>query len=246
MIYWLVQSSSAHPALEHGQPPLGLLSASELARFHALRTPKRRHDWLLGRWTAKHLVQQFLAETTGQRVALDSIEIKNEEDGSPFVELHEQHPTQQSARDATAARRRLAACLTISHCEEWAFCAVATQVIGADIERVRPRAWNFVETFFTDAEARQVQAAAPASRDTLTTAIWSAKEAALKAVKLGLTVDTRRVECQFDLDQPAAGAWAPVQVTDTTAAPASAIMHGWWSLRDGFVLTIVGPDEIAM
>lgn len=246
MIYWLVQSTSAHPGLEGGQLPLGLLSASELERFHALRTPKRRHDWLLGRWTAKHLVQQFLAETTDQRLALDSIEIKNEEDGSPFVELHAQQPAHHPARDAAATRQRLAACLTISHCEEWAFCAVTAQVIGADIERIRPRAWNFVETFFTDAEARQVQAAAPATRDTLTTAIWSAKEAALKAVKLGLTVDTRRVECQFDLDQPAAGTWAPLKVTYTPAAHASAAMHGWWSLRDGFVLTIVGPDEIAM
>ncbi len=171
---------------------------------------------------------------------MDSIEIKNEEDGSPFVELHEQHPTHQPARDAASTYQRLAACVTISHCEEWAFCAVTTQIIGADIERVRPREWNFVETFFTDAEARQVQAAAPAWRDTLTTAIWSAKEAALKAVKLGLTVDTRRVECQFDLDQPAEGVWAPVQVTYTPSAAAGAIMHGWWSLRSGFVLTIVG------
>ncbi|WP_423225509.1 4'-phosphopantetheinyl transferase family protein [Candidatus Amarolinea aalborgensis] len=246
MIYWLVQSTGAHPVLERGQPPPGLLSASELEHFHALRTPKRRHDWLLGRWTAKHLVQRFLVETTSQRMALDSIEIKNEEDGSPFVELHEQHPTHHLARHATSTRRRLAACLTISHCEEWAFCAVTTQVIGVDIERVRPRAWNFVETFFTDAEARQVQAAAPVWGDTLTTAIWSAKEAALKAVKLGLTVDTRRVECQFDLDQPAEGVWKSFQVTFTPAAPASAVMHGWWSLRGGFVLTIIGPDEITM
>lgn len=246
MIHWLIQSTDAHPNLQKGQPPLGLLNAAELARFEALRTPKRRHDWLLGRWTAKHVVQQFLAETTGQRLALDRIEIKNEKDGSPFVEVQEQHPADHQARQATSTRYRLAACLTISHCEEWAFCAVTTQVVGADIERVRPRAWNFVETFFTDAEARQVQAASPGFRDTLTTAIWSAKEAALKAVKLGLTVDTRRVECQFDLDRPAEGAWAPVQVAYTPAAAASAVMHGWWSLRSGFVLTIIGPDEIAM
>ncbi len=246
MIHWLVQSTSAHPVLERSQPPLGLLSASELAHFHGLRTPKRRHDWLLGRWTAKHLVQQFLEETTGQRLALDSIEIKNAEDGSPFVELQEQPPANHPARQATPTRHRLAACLTISHCEEWAFCAVTAQAVGADIERVRPRAWNFVETFFTDAEARQVQAAAPAWRDTLTTAMWSAKEAALKAVKLGLTVDTRRVECQFDLDQPAEGVWTPVQVTYTPTAAAGALMHGWWSRRDGFVLTIVGPDDIAL
>ena len=83
-------------------------------------------------------------------------------------------------------------------------------------------------------------------KEAWTAAAEATKEAALKAVKLGLTVDTRRVECQFDLDQPAAGTWAPLKVTYTPAAHASAAMHGWWSLRDGFVLTIVGPDEIAM
>ena len=229
MIHWLVQSTSAHPGLERGQPPPGLLSASELARFHTLRTPKRRHDWLLGRWTAKHLVQRFLVETTGHMAPLATIEIKNQADGSPSVEI---------------TNLGIGACLTISHCEELAFCALTTPQtthgIGADIERVRPREWNFVETFFTDAEARQVQAAAPVWRDILTTAIWSAKEAALKAVKLGLTVDTRRVECLFDPDQRPEDAWVPLKVTYTPGALPSATMHGWWSLRSGFVLTLIG------
>ncbi len=57
--------------------------------------------------------------------------------------------------------------------------------------------------------------------DTLVTATWSAKEAVLKALQLGLTVDTRRVTvlCQFDGDLTQ---WTPVEVEcDSTliAAP---------------------------
>jgi len=242
MIYWLIQSTAADPELARGQPPLGLLNASEQARFSALRTPKRQHDWLLGRCAAKRLVQRFLAETSGCAVALATIEIKNEDDGSPFVEI-----TGQGADTGLDGRGRLGLCLTISHCEELAFCAAAAvdfpDAIGADIERVRPRAWNFVETFFTEAEIQQVQAAPPAWRDTLTTAIWSAKEAALKAVKLGLTVDTRRVDCRFDLNRLPQDEWLPLQATYTPYASAGGeTMYGWWRTCDGFVLTLMGPD----
>ncbi|MFZ1552715.1 MAG: 4'-phosphopantetheinyl transferase superfamily protein [Anaerolineae bacterium] len=155
-------------------------------------------------------------------------------------------------------------CLTISHCEEWALCAVialdsrqatsgpaasagqAPPAIGVDIERVRPRDWNFVETFFTEAEIRQVQTAPPAWRDTLITAIWSAKEAALKVVKLGLTVDTRRVDCVCNLDRAPDDDWLPLQVTYHPATAAAAeIMPGWWTTRDGFVLTLAFSQNMA-
>lgn len=262
MIHWLVQSTAAHPDLANGRPPVGLLSAAEQARFDALRTPKRRHDWLLGRWTAKRLLQGFLLETTGRAPASANLEIMNEEDGSPYVELHGVDAP-QAARASYDHRQRLSVCLTISHCEDRSLCAVtalngaqpvaglagagqAPLAIGADIEQVRPRAWNFVETFFTEAEVQQVRAAPAAWRDPLVTAIWSAKEAALKVVKLGLTVDTRRVECLFDLDQPPGSAWRPLKLSYHAAMTgATEIMPCWCAVRDGFVLTLAHSQHTA-
>ena len=261
MIHWLVQSTAAHPDLANSRPPVGLLSAAEQTRFDALRTPKRRHDWLLGRWTAKRLLQGFLWQTTGQAPALANLEIMNDEDGSPYVELHGADAQDSGASDDH--RQRLSVCLTISHCEDRSLCAVTALAgrptvtgmaapgqtplaIGADIERVRPRAWSFVETFFTEAEARQVRAAPAAWRDTLVTAIWSAKEAALKVVKLGLTVDTRRVDCAFDLDQPPGSAWRPLKLSYQAAVTgASEIMPCWCAMRDGFVLTLAHSQHTA-
>ena len=61
MLHWLLQTVDDHPSLARGIPPRGVLNAEEQGRFAALPTEKRRRDWLLGRWTAKRLVQQVVA-----------------------------------------------------------------------------------------------------------------------------------------------------------------------------------------
>jgi phosphopantetheinyl transferase len=40
---------------------------------------------LLGRWTAKNLVQRYVTQTTGETVALDAIFIGADADGAPYV-----------------------------------------------------------------------------------------------------------------------------------------------------------------
>jgi 4'-phosphopantetheinyl transferase len=112
--------------------------------------------------------------------------------------------------------------------------------IGADIEKVERRSQGFVEDYFTPRERDQVLAASPAARDTLTTLIWSAKEAALKALRLGLTVDTRSVSCipsAFAHIQPD---WAPLRVNCGPDLPGERgqITSGWWRLWNGYVLTL--------
>lgn len=239
MIHWLVQSAAIHPDLRNAQAPADLLTPAEEARLATLRTPKRRRDWLLGRWTAKLLTQRYLAAAGGPRTALAAIEIVNDDDGAPYVRLIEA---------GTAGARRLDVCLTISHCHETALCALTAAnrkdeagvlSIGCDIEHVEPREANFVETFYTPDEIRQVKMIAPAWRDTLVTAIWSAKEAALKVVRRGLTVDTRRVNCQFDLATLPDGDWRPLRIAyQPEPLGQSEEMQGWWTLHGPFVLAL--------
>jgi hypothetical protein len=62
------------------------------------------------------------------------------------------------------------------------------------MEWVEARPAGFAEAYFTEAELEWV-AQAGVEQDWLVTAIWSAKEAALKAMRLGLTVDSRAVSC---------------------------------------------------
>lgn len=88
MIHYLIQTTSAHPDLLKAVPPPGLLSPGEATRCAELRFERRRRDWLLGRWTAKHLMQGYLARETGESWALVDLLIVNAADGAPEVEMH--------------------------------------------------------------------------------------------------------------------------------------------------------------
>lgn len=83
MIHWLLQSLDDCPEILRGDATPAWLSATEQQRLHSFKVEKRRRDWLLGRWTAKNLVQRYLAQTTGESPALDTIFIGADADGAP-------------------------------------------------------------------------------------------------------------------------------------------------------------------
>jgi 4'-phosphopantetheinyl transferase len=164
---------------------------------------------------------------------------------------------------------RLPVSLSISHSGELAFCAAAlrdapgqrwnwpwpeTNWIGVDVERVERRSKQFQHDYFSHAERSWLATAAPEQRERLSTATWSAKESVLKALRLGLTVDTRRVSALCRLGDP--GDWLPVDVDydPALASLASLAAHGrsaglanvtqrapqaWWRSAGDYVLTVV-------
>ena len=233
MIHWLVQSTNECAGLFDGSIPAGLLSQPEQTRLAALKSDKRRSDWLLGRWTAKHLLQAYVEQHTNTRLPLDAITVANDSNGAPFASI-----TADIRLDNPPE-------LSISHSNDWAFCALSpdNQVqIGADIELIEPRSWRFVEDYFTAEEIERVLAAPAEYHDTLITAIWSAKEAVLKALQLGLTVSTRQVIClpeqnhletnwfTIDVDcNPNLLRYKNEQLFQIT---------GWWRVMDNYVLTL--------
>lgn len=258
MVHWLVQTAQAHDALALAQAPEGLLSAAERERLAQLRSPKRRRDWLLGRWTAKQLIRSVVEREHGQAVALDALTIASAPDGAPEVRVADGAPLcawlagSRAVGGAPGRDARCAVSLSISHSHDRALCALldgADTAVGCDIERVEARAPLFALDYFTDDELAHLYNAPPEQHDTLVAAIWSAKEAALKALRLGLTVDTRAVTCvphesAAPESDPAPG-WGRVSVTSDPRllgreAPA---LRGWWRAEGGFVLTlaVAGP-----
>jgi 4'-phosphopantetheinyl transferase len=233
-VSYLIQSSQAHPALAQANPPRGWLSRCERAKFDSLKSGKRRRDWLLGRWTAKQLLQETIQQRTGRKLSLDEIEIGNDADGVPIVNCG------LSVVNCEWA-------LSISHSQGWALCAVreGRGAIGADMERIEPRRSGFAAAYFTDAEQERIMLhVSRFTYDALVTAVWSAKEAVLKALQLGLRVDTRAVTCLLELpDDSANGAaadgWRPFTIhLDAQRLPRTPDLQGWWRLADGFALTI--------
>ncbi|MBK9943693.1 MAG: 4'-phosphopantetheinyl transferase superfamily protein [Kouleothrix sp.] len=235
MIDWLVQSMAAHPDLAAGAAPAGVLSLLEQRRLASIPVAKRRSDWLLGRWTAKRLMQSYVMRRTGHLLPLDMFSITSDPDGAPRVVADWPCELQSAIKGLQ---------LSISHSNGHALCAItdlADAPIGVDIERIEPRGPEFAADFFTPHEQRQIAAAAPAERDTVVTLIWSAKESALKALRLGLTIDTRCVSCSLGRHGSAGLAWWPLTIDYrlAPARPAGTIMHGWWRIVNEFVLTLV-------
>ena len=232
MIIWLMQSASDQPDLARGIAPAGLLSDSEQARLATFKIEKRRRDWLLGRWTAKRLVQSYVEQQTGLCLPLDRLIIDSHPDGAPYLVAASPYHLLPAIGDLR---------LSISHAGDRAVSALVEEGrIGADIERIAPRGWQFVEDYFSADEIVQVRASPAEQRQSVVTAIWSAKESALKALRLGLTVDTRSVVCSIAEPKPAGG-WADIgfafdgRLLGPVAAPA---LSGWWRMIDGYILTI--------
>ncbi len=236
MIHWLTQSHVELPDLTETQENGRYLNDEELAHLQTLKTDKRRKDWLLGRWTAKRLLQKLLWEQSSFALPLDMITITNNVDGVPDYCLpNGAHPFS----------------ISISHGHGHAFVAAIEQpnvYVGADMERIEARPLGFMETYFTKEERERVAYCIVRSkvsrqndiRNTLITAVWSAKEAALKALHLGLSVDTRVVHCLFDPFAQMPDRWLPFTIRcehGRLPKPAPPLM-GWWRVEDDFVLTI--------
>ncbi len=232
MIQWLVQSATEHHDLARGIAPPGLLHPIEQRRFAELKLGKRRSEWLIGRWTAKHLLQACLEQELQVRLPLDAIGVYNDAHGAPVAM-------------ADCGNCIVEWAISISHSHACGFSAAvptgATDPLrgvglGADIERIELREWRFVEDYFTPDEIERVRVTPLERRETLITAIWSAKEAALKALRLGLTIDTRRVHCAIDPRRFPDRDWLTFDITCTPSYTQH--LQGWWRTWGEYVLTV--------
>ncbi len=244
MIHWLLQSFDSHPDLARGVPPPGLLSAAEQARWAGFRVDKRKREWLLGRWTAKQLLQSIITSEGGDRIDLRTLTIANDADGVPFATLAS---ISQPAGDAPSTIQGLPEfVLSISHRGNYSLCAAVQddRRLGADIEHIELQSDTFVADYLT-AEERDLVAHAPAANpDRAVMAIWSGKEAALKALHLGLSVDTRAVTCLFDPDFEAAPDWKRFKVCcNMEFLPTAPALVGWWRTFHDYVLTLVAETR---
>jgi 4'-phosphopantetheinyl transferase len=209
VIYWHLCPGA--PCAVEGSAHPDFLSASEIETYAGLRFPKRRHEWLLGRWTAKQLLQRSIEAYCD--LPLPAISVAADPDGAPYL--------------AVKGEGRLPVSLSISHRAGRAFCALSPAIspsIGVDLEQIEPRSAAFVRDFFTAGEAARVWDCPESDRDTLVTVIWSAKEAMLKALREGLRLDTRLVEI---------GPVAGIERTPLAAATGGAALSPWAMKRAG-------------
>ncbi len=128
-------------------PPVAWLTPFENARLATFHVPKRRDEWLLGRFTAKRLVSDSASDILGRALGPETFEIATEGSGAPFVRL--------------VSGERLPVCLSVSHAHGAAFCALlpaptGKAAIGGDVEWIEPRSRAFVERLFHARRGRRV------------------------------------------------------------------------------------------
>ena len=89
----------------------------------------------------------------------------------------------------------------------------------------------------------------PVAGDILTTAIWSGKEAVLKALREGLRIDTRRMTCRFDAFDEPPQEWTPftVAVDDGLALQFPGVWAGWWRADGRYVysMALLEAEEVS-
>lgn len=234
MIQWLEQTSADVPDGDDW------LSARESLYLSRLHVPKRRSDWRLGRWTAKRAVALYLSLRPNNGV-LHQVEILPDTSGAPLVRISDEQATVS---------------ISLTHRDGRAACVVAPpqMVLGCDLEVIEPRSNAFVGDYFTDEEQAAISQTQPAQRNLLVTILWSAKESALKALRLGLRVDTRSVSIGFvntDVSKRVSSyrggqsdecnsrfpeqAWYPLRA-QCRKEPA---LFGWWRSSEGLVRSLI-------
>jgi 4'-phosphopantetheinyl transferase len=180
MITWCVA-----PADPHGRAAdraAALLSRAELQELVRLRLAKRRREWLLGRAAVKQLACAHLRRA-GRRVAPHELSVLADPDGAPQVRWDDGEPVPVTVSVSHRAGMVVAA-----------LCDTPRAPLGIDVELCEPRPPTFASDYFTHAEVACVERAPSDDRPRLETEVWSLKEAALKALRVGLSVDTRSIE----------------------------------------------------
>jgi len=213
-VYWLEQTEADVPAAQDW------LGASEAAVLAALRFPKRRADWRLGRWTAKRAAAAYLHRSIAE------VEIRAAADGAP---------------DVFVAGAPAAVALSLSHRAGVAVCAVAGAgaALGCDVERIEPRSAAFVSDYLTTAEQALVESAPADGRSAMLALLWSTKESVLKALRMGLRLDPRSTSVTL-VDPPGAGPWRRLEARYEEQS-----FHGWWYRSGDLVRTVAAvpaPD----
>lgn len=200
---------------------LSWLSGNEAARASDMSFRKRRTEYLLRRWVAKHAIAARL-DLPADLVSLARIEVRNAAGGAP---------------EAWVDGRPAGIGVSLTDRAGWAVCVVSVRPrrSGCDLELVEPRSPAFVRDFLTEPERQTVGAAgSQADRDLVANLIWSAKESVLKVLRTGLRRDTRSVEVRLAGPALQPGGWAGLLVR----AHEGREFPGWWCRHGSFVLTV--------
>jgi len=205
------------------------LSAAEVMRLASMRFEKRRADWRIGRWTAKAAIAAHMG-IPALCGSLREIELRPEPLGAPV---------------AWVGNARAPFRISLSHRGGVAVCAIsgAGVELGCDVELVEPRSANFIDDYFTPAEHAFLDRAPAVERPQTIALLWSAKESALKALRVGLRLDLRELAVSIPGNASPATRADPWRAFRISCGPR--VFDGWWRADGPLVYTVVAAPPSA-
>lgn len=150
-------------------PDREVLTQAEQAYYQTLRVPKRRTEWLGGRFALKKLI------AAAEQIDLKKVEILPASEGKPAVRL--------GGKDWVGA-------FSITHSHGFAVAAISQKApyLGIDLEKIEHRIDAWKTGFFHPDELT-------GEGDEFLTALWTQKEAVVKLLGTGLSLNSFDVRC---------------------------------------------------
>jgi 4'-phosphopantetheinyl transferase len=203
-------------------------SLEEQAEYSRFKVIKRQFEWISSRIISKKMINQILK---GEKLNFPDIRIKKEETGQPYIYI--------------TGQGRLEGKFSLSHSNGYVFCGYSPSkelVFGFDLEKIEAHSLEFVQDYFTPREIEKYLTLDKADNNDYTTMVWSAKEAVLKTMGLGLSIDTRKVEIIPSDGSSALAGWSSCLVNYENKTNLNLMVY--WQKIDGFIRTICIPGEI--
>lgn len=203
------------------------LTPQERRYFETLRFSKRQNEWLSGRLAAKAAILELLRENCDCNATPADVEILAGERGRPTVRL----------------LRGVGELLQVSISHSGALAAAAASLpavsgpIGLDVEREQEVDPAVHKIAFTPAEIAGIEASPIEQRTRLVLRLWTAKEAVLKAIGLGLNVPLTSVS------MTPGELWAATVTVPETAERRFLVRTEWVS---GYILSLAAPGQSAL
>ncbi|MBA4385002.1 MAG: hypothetical protein C0410_09720 [Anaerolinea sp.] len=154
-------------------------SYQEIEEYQKFKIQKRQTEWFASRLAVKKLVQQVMAAKTVFPLA--SITIHKKNSGLPYIVVE--------------GLGRVG-WLSMSHSQHGVLAAFSQDDslhFGVDLEFIEPRSLDLFVDYFTTSEITWISNSDLHNKDLNANLVWSAKEAYLKAIGLGLHMDTRKI-----------------------------------------------------
>ena len=210
--------------------PSQIAANGELEEFARKKTDKGRQEWILSRTLVKRTVADYYRHYYGVGLKPTDIHIVKNSFGAPGIEVKHDLGTAHTPP-----------LVSISHSEGRAIVALVPSwrrtLAGIDLERVVARTPRFAYDYFSKQERAVIEKRA--EDHGTTTAMWSLKEAASKALGLGTHLDFRKEIAVTEMESDTAELRFEGRAQEQLNKLGVSFESARWKVEDGFATAAV-------